>query len=129
MVINYSGKISNYIYKLTNISTTFFQKCDRRRKALEAKATWDETKKKEIREVLIAQYMSSESEGENGFAVKHKPNESDKFCDLKKTLDDKATKMMSNRSRRQMAARTSTIASSQNRLLPLEPSHEWIAIM
>lgn len=98
-----------------------FQKLDNRIKALEAKRSYNEEKKKKIKAALTMEFMSSEeeeeSDGETWFTIKNYPWRSDELNKILKDLDKKSENIGSKRGRRQ-AVKRRHVRENSGRCMP-----------
>lgn len=105
-------------YLNSELSFVFiFQKLNKRMKALTNKSSYDENKKRRVRDVLRMDFMSSESEVESDseeiFTVKKLDWRSREATKVFLELDKKASESLSSRSKRQMVKRVKSDFSSK----------------
>jgi hypothetical protein len=99
----------------------------RRRKAVQGKTAWTNEKRASVLDVLTAQNMSTEDEeDDNSFAIRQKPNISAEFKKIKRSLDQRASEMESDRARKQRRPRKVGNDSATPLQIPAYPSQAWI---
>ena len=99
----------------------------RRRKAVQAKTAWTTEKRGEVLAVLTTTNMSTEDEQEdNSFLIRPKPNSSADFKKIKKSLDQRANEMETERARKQRRTRRIGDQSANPLKIPSDQQQTWI---